>query len=39
MFVPRKVLEERLTKILAEDIGQGGDTTAAIVPPWIDGSS
>jgi nicotinate-nucleotide pyrophosphorylase (carboxylating) len=31
MFVPRKVLEEKLTKLLAEDIGQGDVTSAAIV--------
>ena len=28
MFVPRKILEEKLRQILAEDIGQG-DVTAA----------
>jgi nicotinate-nucleotide pyrophosphorylase (carboxylating) len=32
MFVPRKVLEEKLTKLLTEDIGQGDVTSAAIVP-------
>lgn len=32
MFVPRKVLEEELRRILAEDIGQGDITTALIVP-------
>jgi nicotinate-nucleotide pyrophosphorylase (carboxylating) len=32
MFVPRKVLEEKLIQILAEDVGQGDVTTAAIVP-------
>jgi nicotinate-nucleotide pyrophosphorylase (carboxylating) len=32
MFVPRKVLEEKLTKLLAEDIGQGDVTSAAVVP-------
>lgn len=32
MFVPRKVLEEELRQILAEDIGQGDITTALIVP-------
>ena len=33
MFVPRKLLEEKLKQILAEDIGQGDVTAAAIVPP------
>lgn len=33
MFVPRKVLERRLSRLLAEDIGQGDVTTAAVVPP------
>ena len=32
MFLPRKILEERLRNILAEDIGQGDITTALIVP-------
>jgi nicotinate-nucleotide pyrophosphorylase (carboxylating) len=32
MFVPRKILEEKLTKLLAEDVGQGDVTSAAIVP-------
>jgi nicotinate-nucleotide pyrophosphorylase (carboxylating) len=32
MFVPSKVLEEKLKKILAEDVGQGDVTSAAIVP-------
>ena len=32
MFVPRKVLEEKLIQLLAEDVGQGDVTTAAIVP-------
>ncbi len=32
MFVPRKVLEEKLLQLLAEDVGQGDVTTAAIVP-------
>jgi nicotinate-nucleotide pyrophosphorylase (carboxylating) len=32
MFIPRKILEEKLRKILAEDIGQGDVTTALIVP-------
>jgi nicotinate-nucleotide pyrophosphorylase (carboxylating) len=32
MFVPRKILEEKLTKLLADDIGQGDVTSAAILP-------
>jgi nicotinate-nucleotide pyrophosphorylase (carboxylating) len=35
MFVPRKVLEEKLKQILAEDIGQGDVTTAAVVPSGL----
>jgi nicotinate-nucleotide pyrophosphorylase (carboxylating) len=32
MFVPRKVLEEKLRQLLAEDVGQGDVTSAAVVP-------
>jgi nicotinate-nucleotide pyrophosphorylase (carboxylating) len=32
MFLPHKILEEKLLKMLAEDIGQGDITTALIVP-------
>lgn len=32
MFVPRKILEEKLLQLLAEDVGQGDVTTAALVP-------
>jgi nicotinate-nucleotide pyrophosphorylase (carboxylating) len=32
MFLPRKILEQKLQKILAEDLGQGDITTALIVP-------
>jgi nicotinate-nucleotide pyrophosphorylase (carboxylating) len=32
MFVPRKVLEEKLKQMLAEDVGQGDVTSAAIIP-------
>lgn len=32
MFLPRKILEEKLRRILAEDTGQGDVTTALIVP-------
>jgi len=35
MFVPRKVLEEKLRQLLAEDLGQGDVTTAAVVPPNV----
>jgi nicotinate-nucleotide pyrophosphorylase (carboxylating) len=31
MFVPRNILEEKLRRVLAEDIGQGDVTTAAVV--------
>ena len=33
--MPRKVLEEKLKQILAEDIGQGDVTTAAVVPSGL----
>jgi nicotinate-nucleotide pyrophosphorylase (carboxylating) len=32
MFLPRKILEDKLRTMLAEDIGQGDITTALIVP-------
>ena len=32
MFMPRKVLEEKLRQILAEDVGQGDMTSEAVVP-------
>jgi nicotinate-nucleotide pyrophosphorylase len=32
MFVPRKILEEKLKQLLAEDIGLGDVTSAAVVP-------
>src|SRR5665647_367189 len=32
MFVPRRILEEKLKQILADDIGQGDVTAAAIIP-------
>jgi len=35
MFVPRKVLEEKLRQLLTEDLGQGDVTTAAVVPPNV----
>jgi len=32
MFVPRKILEEKLLQLLADDIGQGDVTSAAVIP-------
>jgi len=32
MFVPRRLLEERLLRLLADDVGEGDVTSAAIVP-------
>jgi nicotinate-nucleotide pyrophosphorylase (carboxylating) len=32
MFLPQNVLEEKLRKMLAEDLGQGDVTTALVVP-------
>jgi nicotinate-nucleotide pyrophosphorylase (carboxylating) len=32
MFIPRRILEEKLRSMLAEDVGQGDITTALIVP-------
>jgi nicotinate-nucleotide pyrophosphorylase (carboxylating) len=32
MFIPREILEDKLRKMVAEDIGQGDITTALIVP-------
>lgn len=33
MFLPRRILEEKLQRMVAEDVGQGDITTALIVPP------
>lgn len=33
MFVPRKILEDKLKQILADDIGLGDATAQAIIPP------
>lgn len=33
MFAPRRVVEEKLKQILAEDIGMGDVTAAAVIPP------
>jgi nicotinate-nucleotide pyrophosphorylase (carboxylating) len=35
MFLPRKTIEEKLLKMLAEDLGQGDITTTLIVPPEV----
>ena len=32
MFVPRRIVEEKLKQILADDIGQGDVTVAAVIP-------
>ena len=32
MFVPRRLVEEKLKQILADDIGQGDVTAAAVIP-------
>jgi nicotinate-nucleotide pyrophosphorylase (carboxylating) len=32
MFVPRRIVEEKLKQILADDIGQGDVTAAAVIP-------
>jgi nicotinate-nucleotide pyrophosphorylase (carboxylating) len=33
MFIPRRILEEKLRAMLAEDIGEGDITTSLIIPP------
>jgi nicotinate-nucleotide pyrophosphorylase (carboxylating) len=33
MFLPRKIIEERLLRILAEDAGEGDVTTSLLIPP------
>ncbi len=35
MFLPHRILEEKLLRILAEDLGQGDVTTALIVPSEV----
>ena len=35
MYVPRNILEEKLKQLLAEDIGLGDVTTAAVVPSGL----
>jgi nicotinate-nucleotide pyrophosphorylase (carboxylating) len=32
MFMPRKILEEKLKQLLAEDVGEGDVTSAAVIP-------
>jgi nicotinate-nucleotide pyrophosphorylase (carboxylating) len=32
MFMPRKILEDKLMKLLADDVGEGDVTSAAVVP-------
>jgi nicotinate-nucleotide pyrophosphorylase len=32
MFVPRRIVEEKLKQILADDIGQGDVTVATVIP-------
>ena len=39
MFIPRKILEEKLLQMLAEDIGQGDVTTAAIIASGLKASA
>jgi nicotinate-nucleotide pyrophosphorylase (carboxylating) len=35
MFIPRKMLEKKLKQLLAEDVGQGDVTSAAVVPAGL----
>jgi nicotinate-nucleotide pyrophosphorylase (carboxylating) len=35
MFMPRKILEEKLKQMLAEDVGQGDVTSEAVVPAGL----
>jgi len=35
MFVPRRIMEEKLKQILFEDIGQGDVTATAVIPPKL----
>src|SRR5512137_1361592 len=35
MFMPRKLLEDKLKALLADDVGQGDATSSAIIPPCI----
>jgi nicotinate-nucleotide pyrophosphorylase (carboxylating) len=33
MFVPRRIVEQRLQEFLSEDVGEGDVTAAAVIPP------
>ena len=33
MFVPKRFVEDKLKRILAEDVGQGDVTAASVIPP------
>jgi nicotinate-nucleotide pyrophosphorylase (carboxylating) len=33
MFIPKSIVEEKLRQILADDVGQGDITAAAVIPP------
>jgi nicotinate-nucleotide pyrophosphorylase (carboxylating) len=33
MFVPRRIVEDKLKQILADDVGQGDVTASAVIPP------
>jgi len=39
MFLPRKILEDRLRNMLAEDVGEGDITTALIIPVGATGEA
>ncbi|MGF3521879.1 MAG: carboxylating nicotinate-nucleotide diphosphorylase [Candidatus Bathyarchaeia archaeon] len=39
MFVPRKILEEKLLKLLAEDVGQGDATSDAVIPSGLEATA
>ncbi|MGE5575480.1 MAG: carboxylating nicotinate-nucleotide diphosphorylase [Ignavibacteria bacterium] len=36
MLIPRRILEEKLRQILADDIGLGDVTASAVIPPNVD---
>ncbi|MGD6809516.1 MAG: carboxylating nicotinate-nucleotide diphosphorylase [Candidatus Bathyarchaeia archaeon] len=35
MFIPRRLVEERLKQLLTDDVGQGDATATAIIPPGL----
>ncbi len=35
MFIPKRIIEEKLQQLLAEDVGQGDVTVAAVVPSGL----